>query len=308
MRRRHHWKAVVAVTVVLVFAGSAWAEYCSTQGTPRIPKGEVWRFDWRAFLSVDEIIASEAKHLPWGTPADCSHLLFHKEYVLCYDFDRKGPSWASYRLERRDVKEGERWNAFRSDPRLPEDRNPACADYQGSGFDRGHLVPRSDMNRLKTAIVNSFFLTNMGPQFPNMNQGVWERLERLVRAWAKTSGWVHVISGSVYDHDNDGQPDALAQIPRTPSGHVAVPSHFFKVVIREPAPGTLEAITVLVPNLANVPGRTSTDAARDAFLRQRIISAGEIRQRTGRDHLPMLSVSQKAQLEAEIASDLWPVN
>ncbi len=151
MRGRYRWNAFLAATVLLVFAGSAWAEYCSTQGTPRIPKSQVWRFDWRAFLSEDEIIASEAKNLPWGTPADCAHLLFHKEYVLSCDFDRKGPSWASYRLERQDVKEGERWNAFRSDPRLPDDRNPACADYQGSGFDRGHLVPRSDMNRPKTA-------------------------------------------------------------------------------------------------------------------------------------------------------------
>ncbi len=308
MRGRYQWKAIVAATVLLVFAGSAWAEYCSTQGTPRIPKSEVWRFDWRALLSVEDIIASEAKHLPWGTPADCSHLLFHKEYVLCYDFDRKAPSWASYRLERQDVKEGQRWNAFRSDPRLPEDRNPACADYQGSGFDRGHLVPRSDMNRLKTAVVNSFFLTNMGPQFPNMNQGVWERFEQLVRAWAKASGWLHVITGSVYDHDNNRQPDALAQIPRTPSGRVAVPSHFFKLVIRESPPGTLEAITVLVPNLANVPGRTSSDATRDTFLRQRIVSAAEIRQRTGRDHLPVLPAAQKTLLEAAVASDLWPVN
>jgi DNA/RNA endonuclease G (NUC1) len=141
-----------------------------------------------------------------------------------------------------------------------------------------------------------------------MNQGVWERLERLVRAWAKVSGWVHVISGSVYDHDNDSQPDALAQIPRTPSGRVAVPSHFFKLVIREASPGTLEAITVLVPNLANVPGRNASDVTKDSFLRQRIVSAGEIRQRSGRDHLPMLPAAQKAQLETAVASGLWPVN
>lgn len=65
---------------------------------------------------------------------------------------------------------------------------------------------------------------------------------------------------------------------------------------------------MLVPNLATVPGRTSSDATRDAFLRQRIISAGEIRQRTGRDHLPGLPAAQKAQLEGAIASNLWPVN
>ena len=81
MRGRYRLNSIVATTVLLVFTASAGAEYCSTQGSPRIAKSEVWRFDWRAFLSVDEIIASEAKHLPWGTPADCSHLLFHKEYV-----------------------------------------------------------------------------------------------------------------------------------------------------------------------------------------------------------------------------------
>jgi hypothetical protein len=47
--------------------------------------------------------------------------------------------------------EVERLNAFRSDPRLADTQNPACDDYFKSGFDRGHLVPRSDMNRTKVA-------------------------------------------------------------------------------------------------------------------------------------------------------------
>lgn len=54
----------------------------------------------------------------------------------------------------------------------PIDQNAACDDYRGSGFDRGHMVPRSAMNRSQTAIVNTFFLTNMTPQRPNVNQGV----------------------------------------------------------------------------------------------------------------------------------------
>ena len=164
----------LAAILLLVFTGSAWAEYCKTQGSPALPKSQVHNFDWRALLSVEDITASQARHLPWGTPT-CSRLLFHKEYVLCYDLDRKVAAWTSYRLERKDMKEAQRLNAFRSDPRLPIDQNPACADYSGSGFDRGHLVPRSDMNRLKTAMVNSFLLTNMNPQLPNVNQGAWER-------------------------------------------------------------------------------------------------------------------------------------
>ena len=306
VRHARYW---VALTLILVFSGSAWAEYCATQGNPRIPKSETWRYDWRVLLSVEEIVASEAKHLPWGRP-DCLRYLFHKEYVLCYDVDRKVAHWASYRLERNDVKEGERWNAFRSDPRLPIDQNPWCDDYSGSGFDRGHMVPRSDMNRLKSAVVNSFLLTNMSPQYPNVNQGTWERLERLVRSWAQNSGWVHIISGSVFDRDNDGQPDSLAQTSWSkPGGRVGVPSHFYKVVIRETSGGTLEAITLLIPNQAqDVPGRNASDATKDAFLRQQILRITDIRLRTGLDLLPDLPGAQKAQLEAAVSSDLWPTN
>jgi endonuclease G, mitochondrial len=299
---------VLAVILLFILGGSAWAEYCKTQGSPALPKSQVSNFDWRAFLSVEEITASGAKHLPWGTPT-CSRLLFHKEYVLCYDVDRKVAAWASYRLERKDIKEAQRLNAFRTDPRLPIDQNPSCDDYAGSGFDRGHLVPRSDMNRLKTAIVNSFFLTNMNPQFPSVNQGVWERLERLVRSWAKGSGWVHVISGSVFDVDDDKQPDSVADMrPSKPEGQVGVASHFFKIIIRETPSGGLEAITILVPNRSNVPGRSATDASKDAFLRQRIVTAGEVEQRTGRDYLPQMPAGQKTTLEGALAPDLWPVN
>src|SRR5437870_703395 len=161
-----------------------------------------------------------------------------------------------HQLQATDVVDANRVNAFRTDPRLPIDQNASCDDYAGSGFDRGHMVPRSDMNRSQVAMVNTFFLTNPTPQRPNVNQGAWARLEDWVRAWAKSSGWVHVISGSVFDDDDDQQPDdpADAQLSQGSSG-AAVPSHYYKVIIRETTAGQVEAITLLIPNAANVPGR-----------------------------------------------------
>src|SRR3989454_1872582 len=156
----HIRRLTLFVLVLVLGAGPAWAEYCKTQGSPRIPKGEIGTYDAAAFLSVGEIVASEAKHLPWGRP-DCPRILFHVEYVLCYDVDRKVALWATYRLEAADVVDAQRVHAFRTDPPLPIDQNPSCDDYGGSGFDRGHTVPRSDMNRSLTAMVNTFFLTNM---------------------------------------------------------------------------------------------------------------------------------------------------
>ena len=200
-------------------------------------------------------------------------------------------------------------NAFRTDPRLPIDQNPTCDDYRGSGFDRGHMVPRSDMNRSLTALVNTFFLTNMTPQHPNVNQGAWARLEDWARAWAKVSGAVHIISGSVFDDNEDQVPDAVAdaRLSQGASG-AAVPSHYYKIVIRETAPGQFEAITLLIPNQpTGVPGRAATDVTKDNYLRTRIRAISEIRQRTGLDLLPSPPFD-KATLEQAVASDLWPRN
>jgi len=303
----HVRRVALSVLLLLVAAAPAWAEYCKSQGSPRIPKSEIGTYDAAAFLSTTEIMASEAKHLPWGRPA-CSRVLFHVEYVLCYDVDRKVALWASYRLEAADVVDAQRVNAFRTDPRLPIDQNPSCDDYAGSGFDRGHTVPRSDMNRSLTAMVNTFFLTNMTPQRPNVNQGTWARLEDWVRAWAKLSGWVHVISGSVFDDDDNQQPDdpANAQLSQGSSG-VGVPSHYYKVIIRETTPGQVEAITLLIPNAANVPGRGAQDITKDNYLRQRIRTIAEVRRRTGLDLLPTPPFDKQT-LEQAVASDLWPRN
>jgi len=303
----HVRRVALCVLLLLVAAAPAWAEYCKSQGSPRIPKSEIGTYDAAAFFSTTEIVASEAKHLPWGRPA-CSRVLFHVEYVLCYDVDRKVALWASYRLESADVVDAQRVNAFRTDPRLPIDQNPSCDDYAGSGFDRGHTVPRSDMNRSLTAMVNTFFLTNMTPQRPNVNQGTWARLEDWVRAWAKLSGWVHVISGSVFDDDDDQQPDdpANAQLSQSSSG-VGVPSHYYKVIIRETTPGQVEAITLLIPNAANVPGRGAQDITKDNYLRQRIRTIAEVRRRTGLDLLPTPPFDKQT-LEQAVASDLWPRN
>src|SRR5437773_10859100 len=155
-------RVTLLVLLLVVAAGPGWAEYCKSQGSPRIPKSQIGPYDAAALLSPTQIIDSEAKHLPWGRPG-CSRILFHVEYVLCYDVNRKVALWASYRLEAVDVVDANRVNAFRTDPRLPIDQNASCDDYAGSGFDRGHMVPRSDMNRSLVAMVNTFFLTNMSP-------------------------------------------------------------------------------------------------------------------------------------------------
>jgi len=56
-------------------------------------------------------------------------------------------------------------------------------------------VPRDDMNRSSAAQANTFFLSNMAPQVNAFNGGIWSRLERLVRTYAKQYGAVQVLTG-----------------------------------------------------------------------------------------------------------------
>jgi hypothetical protein len=59
------------------------------------------------------------------------------------------------------------------------DENASCAGCAKTGYARGHLVPRDDMNRSKAPQTNTFFLTNMAPQLNPFDGGLWLRLERL---------------------------------------------------------------------------------------------------------------------------------
>ena len=143
-----------------------------------------------------------------------------------------------------------------------------------------------------------------------MNQGTWARLEDWVRGWAQRFGAVHVISGSVFDDDDNQVPDDVgaAKLSQVSSG-AGVPSHYYKVLLREQPAGQVEAITLIIPNLAQgVPGRSASDATKDQYLRQRIRTLAEIRRRTGLDLLPTFPAFQKQALEQAVASDLWPKN
>jgi DNA/RNA endonuclease G (NUC1) len=49
----------------------------------------------------------------------------------------------------------------------------------------------------------SFFLSNMSPQLPAFNRGIWRSLESAVRAWAESKGSIYVVTGPVFSPYGD---------------------------------------------------------------------------------------------------------
>lgn len=191
-----------------------------------------------------------------------------------------------------------------------------CGDYkEPSGvqprYDRGHLVPAADMTRSEAAMHNTFVFSNMTPQHDNFNtfqRGIWEHLESRVRDWARDKAVLYIIAGSIFDQDGDGQrdPDSSADLVPVASGdaRVAIPTHFYKIVLHPTADGNIESLAFLLEHVdeKHPPGQA------DETLKDTLASITEIEAITGINFLPDL-VNTDPVLAAAVkdgtAIDIW---
>ena len=87
----------------------------------------------------------------------------------------------------------ERSNDFHGDSRIKN--SPVPADYNNTGYDRGHLTPAADAST-DEQMSDTFLMTNMTPQEPTVNRNVWRLLEVKVR----DGSYKYVVTGAVYSY------------------------------------------------------------------------------------------------------------
>jgi endonuclease G len=109
-------------------------------------------------------------------------------------------------------------------------------DYRGSGFDLGHLCPAGDMKLNLTSMTETFYMSNISPQKPAFNRGIWKKLEKRVRNWAMSYGRIYVVTAGVLT-SNKG---------KIGSNGVSIPKYFYKVVYDPKGQGKM--IAFLLPN------------------------------------------------------------
>jgi endonuclease G len=160
----------------------------------------------------------------------------HLGYSVSYNSKYKQANWVAYLLTKDEtVKRFQRGEFFAPDPLIPG--TDFKVDYLKSGYDRGHLAPAADMGYSMETMVQSFFYSNMSPQLPRFNRGVWKKLEMQVRNWAITYDSLYVVTGPIFD----------SVIPTIGSHRVAVPKAYYKVLLQK-RNGTWEGIGFVLPN------------------------------------------------------------
>lgn len=158
----------------------------------------------------------------------------HLNYAIHYRYDTKTAEYVVEHLDKEDITgAAKRKDDFRPDPLVDDSKEAQLADYKGVPFDRGHLVPAADNRASDKQMSESFFLTNMVPQDPGHNRGIWRILEVGVRNTALTRD-IYVISGTIY---HPGYP--------TIGNNVGIPSELWKIVYDAK---TGESIAFLFPN------------------------------------------------------------
>ena len=181
----------------------------------------------------------------YGMPA-ADQIMFNRHYVIGYSYYFRQAKWALEIIDP-DKSDLERVDNFRPDYRIPEMFRADLAKYEGSGFDRGHLVPSAD--QIETELQNSetFLLSNMSPQKPKFNQGIWKELETAVRQLndQRKIFETYVISGPIFNFDVPIVPissnlDTGVTLP--------IPHAYFKSILTENNRGTIRMWSFMLPN------------------------------------------------------------
>jgi endonuclease G len=226
-----------------------------------------------------------------GAPVDADPsddvLLDHGQYVLSYHPGRHVANWVAWRLDRDDLGQAPRHDAFRVDPDLPFGLYRVTPrDYVRSGYDRGHLCPSADRTRGEAENAVTFLMTNVHPQLHELNAGPWEQLEVYARDLARAEQVsLYIVAGGVF-----------ADPSLTIGNDVAVPTASYKVVCvlgrGQTAADLTSASTVFavkIPNVQGVGGHSWTE-----FL----VTVDEVERASGYDFMPGIAQPLQEELES----------
>lgn len=205
-------------------------------------------------------------------------------YTLKYAEKYEQAAWVAYVLEAGQIAGGEvRENQFMPDP-VVKSGSAVSTDYTSSGYDRGHLAPAADFKNSYQVMKETFYMSNISPQAPQFNRGIWLELEKMVRVWAYKYERIYVVTGPVLE---PGLP-TIGRINK-----VAVPRQFYKVVLY-----------VKPPHVKGI-GFLMNNEPSKAPLSSFVVPIDRIEKLTGIDFFPRLPDSIEQKVEAKSNPREW---
>ncbi|MCR5076484.1 MAG: DNA/RNA non-specific endonuclease [Prevotella sp.] len=243
-----------------------------------------WRLEFPKFHEGDEATTYEITH--YTTDG------YGVNFSLEWDGKKRANRWTCYQMIRDNHKEtptAERKSSFIVDPDITD---PACQsrpdEYEDVGpdgkkiFDRGHICPSEDrVYRSQEQNDQTFYMSNMQPQYYGHNRGEWSQLERKVRTLAMKSDTLYVVKAATIDEGN-------IEDHRTVSGLVIPKFFYIALLAYNVETKEYHALGIWSPHLAKGSGKV-----------REYLTIEELQRRTNIDFFCNLPDEVERQVEAD---------
>lgn len=212
-----------------------------------------------------------------------------------------------------------RQDKFKWDPDVAGSNGGVYAsDYTKNGYDKGHICASEDRVFCQEANDQTFYFTNMSPQFSSFNQGFWKELEAKVRSWGRATltgryDTVYVVKGGttnrlLYSYAginkaSDGvvpMTDANGYSPRS-DGKVGLPvPEYYYMALLSVKNGVYHALAFIVPHSESLP-----KTPKVAELQQYVTTIDNLEYLTGIDFFCNLSDKKENEVEKKYSLSDW---
>ena len=221
-------------------------------------------------------------------------------FSLEWDNTQIANRWTCYTLHARNLQQiVKRNDSFKADPDVAN--SAQLGDYSSSGYSRGHLCPSADRLCSREQNSQTFFLTNMQPQWQSHNGGLWGRMEDMVRDWAGDCDTLYVVkAATIGDVTLDGKvTDGIYSFKC--NGRLPVPRYFYMAVLAySRQTDSYEAIGLwTVHENANDSNKNYGDYA---------ITIDELERRTGIDFFCNLPDHMENKVESTLNLSYWGIS
>ena len=230
--------------------------------------------------------------------------------------EKKHANWVAFSFDATTAQDKvTRTDNWANDPVLQPGTD---ADYwnnfhKNDGFDKGHLCASEDRVYMKEANWQTFYYSNMSPQFNSFNGGFWQKLEAKVQTWGRSTisgkfDKVYVAKGGTVNEllvshqattkGGDGKYPNTDENGLT-SGGLICPKYYFMAVLAEKN-GAYQALAFLVEHREDW-SKTPTKEEMQAC----VVSIDILEKKTGIDFFCNLPDGVENEVEAFFDLTEW---
>ena len=243
-------------------------------------------------------------------------------YIVEWNAGIRHSSWVAFSWDSTTATEDptvKRQDKFKWDPDVAGSNGAVySSDYTKNGYDKGHICASEDRVFCQEANDQTFYFTNMSPQFSSFNQGFWKELEAKVRSWGRATlsgryDTVYVVKGGTtnrllysyvgHNKASDGvipMTDSNGYSPRS-DGKVGLPvPEYYYMALLSVKNGVYHAIAFLVPHSEDLP---KTPKATE--LQQYVTTVDNLEYMTGIDFFCNLTDRKEAEVEKTYSLSDW---